>query len=224
MSSKVSLLRALRRQKKEGEGKARGERRRRRPIVVARTSSLRRFFRRHGVVHVPYVCFCEDKWRKKKFFWSTNSQKPKAIVYPPPLLPKSVRVSPRRRGARTLDQRRPRESPKYRPTERSSRSIIWSQKKRKKRKEKGPPREKLSNFTNKRLFLSSIGVKLWTHKNTPHKTLERRTTQNTRPSWRTQNQWLNSPRYDETFRRRRTDVVVVVVVVVLFFLTLISSF
>ena len=72
MSSKVSLLRALRRQKKEGERKARGERRRRRPIVVARTSSLRRFFRRHGVVHVPYVCFCEDKWRKK-FFWSTNS-------------------------------------------------------------------------------------------------------------------------------------------------------
>ena len=67
MSSKVSLLRALRRQKKEGERKARGERRRRRPIVVARTSSLRRFFRRHGVVHVPYVtCFCEDTWRKER--------------------------------------------------------------------------------------------------------------------------------------------------------------
>ena len=89
MSSKVSLLRALRRQKKEGERKARGERRRRRPIVVARTSSLRRFFRRHGVVHVPYVCFCEDKWRKK-FFWSTNSQKPKAIVYPPPQVSSSL--------------------------------------------------------------------------------------------------------------------------------------
>ena len=122
MSSKVSLLRALRRQKKEGERKARGERRRRRPIVVARTSSLRRFFRRHGVVHVPYVCFCEDKWRKK-FFWSTNSQKPKAIVYPP-----------RRRGARTLDQRRPRESPKYRPTERSSRSTFSKKEKKNKRK------------------------------------------------------------------------------------------
>ena len=91
MSSKVSLLRALRRQKKEGERKARGERRRRRPIVVARTSSLRRFFRRHGVVHVPYVmCFCEDTWRKKFFFWSTNSQKPKAIVYPPPQVSSSL--------------------------------------------------------------------------------------------------------------------------------------
>ena len=200
MSSKVSLLRALRRQKKEGERKARGERRRRRPIVVARTSSLRRFFRRHGVVHVPYVtCFCEDTWRKKKssFFGLQTVKSPKLLST---LLPKSVRVSPRReRGAqRTLDQRRPLwESPKYRPTERSSRSIIRSQKKRKKRKEKGPPREKLSNFTHKRLFLSSIGVKLWTHKNTPHyKTLfERRTTQNTQPSkWRTQNQWLNSPR------------------------------
>ena len=80
--------------------------------------------------------------------------------------------------------------------QRGPRGVIRSQKKRKKRKEKGP-REKLSNFTTKRLFLSSIGVKLWTHKNTPHyKTLfERRTTQNTQPSkWRTQNQWLNSPR------------------------------
>ena len=141
MSSKVSLLRALRRQKKEGERKARGERRRRRrPIVVARTSSLRRFFRRHGVVHVPYVtCFCEDTWRKKKssFFGLQTVKSPKLLST---LLPKSVRVSPRReRGAqRTLDQRRPlRESPKYRPTERSSRSIIRSQKKRKKKKRKG---------------------------------------------------------------------------------------
>ena len=59
--------------------------------------------------------------KKDAFFWSTNSQKPKAIVYPPPLLPESGRVSPRLlRGAqRTLDQRlRPkRESPKYRPRE-----------------------------------------------------------------------------------------------------------
>ena len=204
MSSKVSLLRALRRQKKEGERKARGERRRR-PIVVARTSSLRRFFRRHGVVHVPYVtCFCEDTWRKKFFFWSTNSQKPKAIVYPPPQVSSSLSKTRKRS---TKDSRPKtatmRESKVSTYLERSSRSIIRSQKKRKKRKEKGPPpkREKLSNFTHKRLFLSSIllGVKLWTHKNTPHyKTLfERRTTQNTQPSskWRTtQNQWLNSPR------------------------------
>ena len=169
MSSKVSLLRALRRQKKEGERKARGERRRRRPIVVARTSSLRRFFRRHGVVHVPYVCFCEDKWRKK-FFWSTNSQKPKAIVYPPPQVSSSLSKTRKRS---TKDSRpktaTTRESKVSTYLERSSRSIIRSQKKRKKRKEKGPPkREKLSNFTHKRLFLSSIGVKLWTHKNTPH--------------------------------------------------------
>ncbi len=49
-------------------------------------------------------CFCEDKW--KEFFWSTVKS-PKRC--PPP---QSVRVSPRLRGARTLDQRRPRESPK----------------------------------------------------------------------------------------------------------------
>ena len=81
MSSKGSLLRALRRQKKEGERKARGERRR--PIVVARTSSLRRFFRRHGVVHVPYVtCFCEDTWRKKNSFFGLQTVKAQSYCLP----------------------------------------------------------------------------------------------------------------------------------------------
>ena len=122
MSSKVSLLRALRRQKKEGERKARGERRR---PIVARTSSLRRFFRRHGVVHVPYVCFCEDKWRKK-FFWSTNSQKPKAIVYPP--------QDEEEHGLSTKDGH---ERVQSIDLQRGPRGVR-SQKKRKKIKEKGP--------------------------------------------------------------------------------------
>ena len=145
MSSKVSLLRALRRQKKEGERKARGERRRRRPIVVARTSSLRRFFRRHGVVHVPYVCFCEDKWRKK-FFWSTNSQKPKAIVYPPPQVSSSLSKTRKR----STKDSRPKTATRKESKVSTYREVLEEyhtvSKKEKKKKRKGTTQRKTLEF------------------------------------------------------------------------------
>ena len=156
MSSKVSLLRALRRQKKEGERKARGERRRRRPIVVARTSSLRRFFRRHGVVHVPYVmCFCEDTWRKKKFFfWSTNSQKPKAIVYPPPQVSSSLSKTRKRSTKDSRPKTATRESKVS--TYREVLEESYGLKKREKKEKKRDHPEKNSRILLIRDFFSRV--------------------------------------------------------------------
>ena len=79
MSSKVSLLRALRRQKKEGERKARGERRAHLVSSTVFPATRRRSCSSRA-------CFCEDTWRKKRCFLLVYKQsKAQSYCLPPPL-------------------------------------------------------------------------------------------------------------------------------------------